>query len=236
MIAFGFLLKKKEQAAIDTLTAGIERHPEVGFLQTSLSHALADLIDRANTKESHKPELMARAIAAAELATELDPTDELAHLAMARIQIRAGRNFYAEESAKAVLAIDPNSHEAHQMLGVLAEERDAFDEASAHFVEATRLDEGKESMHSLRRLRKPNWIGGVALQLVSVWLLLFLVVRIAVIAAGMSPFSGWIASLVVFGLLSGAYTVWNRHRSRAALSAGAREVLSAKHSRSTGDR
>jgi Flp pilus assembly protein TadD len=125
-------------------------------------------------------------------AQRLGPGRAAPHLVAAKVRVAQQRWGDADSLVRRAMEIEPNSSLAHQLLGIIAQQRGNRKAAADHFVEAARLD--PRSDHSLRLLRglKKFSIPGGAVAL-------FFLIRFAVGGAAwaLTEWGPWVGLAIV---------------------------------------
>jgi tetratricopeptide (TPR) repeat protein len=125
------------EGATARLEKAVAREPRFALARAALAEAFW-----ARYEATHAPEWAARARAAAEEALRLDPAQPLVRLSLAGIDEGTGRLEEARSELEALLQAQPDSDEAHRLLGRVLSRLGRDDEALAHLQKAVALRPG----------------------------------------------------------------------------------------------
>ena len=162
--ALYFATIERALASVERARAANPRDPWAYAAQSLAVLAAGYQIGDRYTLKSYDPEAVERALGLARRAVELDPSNCMFHVHLARFQIIKEEYDAAFETLTAAHDLDPDSFYPWYMLGIVAEKRRNRAEAELYFLEAAqRQSRPAQAMYlNTRRQNLARMAGDVA--------------------------------------------------------------------------
>lgn len=184
----------RHEEGVDALRRGVALSPMDPYSHQSLAEGL---IKWGGARKIGAQAIIQEARASAETAMAIDPVDPASHMVLAKAFLFLKDLDSAEQYARSGLAIEPNNHVGHQLLGVIADNRGDVKAAGEHFVTAAKANPG--SSNSLKMLR--NVRGKSIVAVIIAYVVLRLLFRGAANAARAGGAGGgWIFLIIIVGI------------------------------------